>query len=276
MSKQPRHDSARWSWKVRPVPVKAMRVPPVDVIQRKFAASRAKAMAADFELGKFGIPIVNFRDGHYWVVDGQHRVEALRVFFAPSDPGEIDCQVFTNLTDAEMAELFLAANRDRKAVGVFTNFMVACTAEEPEATAIRRMVEANGLKIARDAEDGSIRAVTALRKVYDAAGEIVLGQVLRVLRDAGDSSSEWFDARMIVGAGLVLNRFNGKTNQKLMATRLSEVPHGVNGVLRRAESQRERTGNEKAQCVAATLVEIYNKNTSPKDRLPPWWKEAVR
>ena len=44
--------------------------------------------------------------------------------------------------------------------------------------------------------------------------------------------------------------------------------------LRRAESQRERTGNQKAQCIAATIVDIYNKGASGKQRLASWWKVA--
>ena len=39
---------------------------------------------------------------------------------------------------------------------------------------------------------------------------------------------------------------------------------------------RVRTGNQKKQCVAAAVVDIYNKGLGPraKDRLPSWWQEA--
>lgn len=60
------------------------------------------------------------------------------------------------------------------------------------------------------------------------------------------------------------------------AARLADAPHGVRGLLRRAESQRQRTGNQKGQCIAATIVEIYNKPLGPRsaERLPDWWKQA--
>lgn len=38
--------------------------------------------------------------------------------------------------------------------------------------------------------------------------------------------------------------------------------------------QRQRTGNRKAQCIAATVVDIYNKGVERSKRLPSWWKEA--
>lgn len=71
-------------------------------------------------------------------------------------------------------------------------------------------------------------------------------------------------------------RTDGKTNEKELAARLAATPHGVRGLLRRVESQRERTGNQKSQCVAATVVDIYNKPLGPRsgERLPDWWKSA--
>lgn len=82
---------------------------------------------------------------------------------------------------------------------------------------------------------------------------------------------------MVEGLGLVFNRYNGRTSEKELAARLAATPHGVRGLLRRANTQRERTGGQKAQCVAASVVEIYNKGIGPRaaSRLPAWWKEAA-
>ena len=39
---------------------------------------------------------------------------------------------------------------------------------------------------------------------------------------------------------------------------------------------RVRTGNQKKQCVAAAVVDIYNKGIGPRGakRLPSWWTET--
>ena len=267
--KQPK--SPQRTSKVRPVSVAQMRVPPALVTQRPFNKSQAEAYAADFDLDKFGIPIVNHRDAIYWILDGQHRIAAWKMFIAPGDPGQLDCEVYENLTDAEMADIFLG--RDcRRAIAPFVKFHIACTAERKRETDIRRVVESNHLKIGREHEEGCISAVGALGKVYDNCGPVVLGQGLRTIRDGFASDAVAFDGRVIEALGLLFNRYNGRTNEKDLAAALAKTPQGVLGVLRRAETQRDRTGNSKVQCVVATIVEIHNKHVPRNRRLPSWWK----
>lgn len=269
MAKKPR----QWPHKVRPVKVSEMRVPPVGVAQRRYSRSQAEALAADFDPNKFGMPTVNFRDGIYWVVDGQHRIEALKLWM--SDPGLIDCNVYIDLTDAEMAELFIGLNT-RRAVNPFDLFLTACTAERSREADVRRVIESNNLKVSQDKSPGCVGAVSSVCRIHDRAGATVLGQVLRVMRDGFPGDPLAFDGRLMMGAAHVFNRFNGKTNEKDMVSALAEVHGGARAILRRAEAQRERTGNIKSQCIAATIVDAYNKNLGPraKDRLPSWWKEA--
>lgn len=264
-----------WPHKVRPVRIAEMRVPPVGIVQRRYSRSQAEEYAANFDENKIGVPAVNLRGGIYWVVDGQHRVEAIKLFFAPKDAGSIECSVYADLTDAEMAELFLGLNT-RRTVNRFDMFRVACSADRPREAEILRVVESNGLKLKQTQEPNCVSAVSALCTIADRSGTTVLGQTLRVLRDglAGDTLA--FDAALMLGTANVFNRFNGRTNERHFAEALAEVAKGASAILRRAESQRERTGNQKAQCVSATLVDIYNKKLGgrAKDRLPSWWKEG--
>lgn len=129
------------------------------------------------------------------------------------------------------------------------------------------------------AEDFVVDVRPGTKMVYDRAGggntgEVVVGQVIRTIKNAFEGDPAAFDASLIGGLGLTFNRYNGRTNEKDLAAHLAATAGGVRGVLRRAESLRERTGNQKGQCVAATIVDIYNRGVRPKDRLPSWWKEA--
>lgn len=259
--------------KVRPVAVAQMRVPPALVTQRPFKKSQAEEYAANFDTDKFGFPIMNLRTGVYWICDGQHRIAAWKIFIAPGDPGCVDCEVYENLTDAEMAEIFLGRDQ-RRAVAPFVKFHIACTAERPRECDIRRVVETCGLKIGREREEKNVGAVGSLGKVYDNCGPVVLGQTLRTIDKAYSGDPVAFDGRVIEGLSMFFNRYNGRTNEKDLAAALSQTQHGVLGLLRRAESQRERTGNSKIQCLAATAVEIYNKTVPRQKRLPSWWKAA--
>lgn len=270
MAKQPNRKPS----KIHPVPLGQMRIPPALVTQREFRKAHGDRIAADLDLDKLGFPIVNHRDHIYWVCDGQHRIYALKQF-GFDDKFHLPCEVYEGLSDSEMAEIFLGRDA-RRAISPYDKFFVACTAGRKRENDIRRIVEVNGLKIGRGKEENTIGAIGALGKVYDRSGDVVLGQVVRTIKNAFSGDATAFDASVIDGLGLAFNRYNGRTNEKEMAVRLAATQHGVRGLLRRAESQRERTGNQKSQCVAATVVDIYNKNLGPRsnDRLPSWWKEA--
>lgn len=269
MSKQPNRRPS----KIRPVPIASMRIPPALVTQREFRKAHGDRISAELDLNKIGFPIINHRDGIYWVLDGQHRVYALKQWGFEKDT--LECEVYENLTDAEAADIFLGRD-ERKAISPYDKFHVACTAGRERECGTQRIVEANGLKISRDSKPGCIGAVGALLKVRDRHGEVVLGQAVRTANNAFAGDPAGFDGAVIEGLANVYNRFNGRTNEKDMAARLSAEKHGVKGVLRRAQAQRERTGNNLSQCVAATVVDIYNKGVGPraKDRLPSWWKSA--
>jgi uncharacterized protein DUF6551 len=251
-----------------------MRIPPALVTQREFRKAHGDRIASELDLDKLGFPIINHRGDNYWVCDGQHRVYALKTF-GFSDTDTIECEVYEDLTDAEMAEIFLGRDA-RRAISPYDKFHVACTAGRKREADVRRTVESNGLRIGRVKEDHTIGAIGALCKVYDRSGPIVLGQVVRTIKNAFAGDPRSFCPEMIEGVGLVYNRFNGKTDDKEMATALAATSGGARGILNRAEAQRERTGNQKSQCLAATVVDVYNRGRGPRDakRLPPWWKSA--
>lgn len=272
MSKQPNRKPS----KIRPVKISDMRIPPALVTQREFRKAHGDRLAAELDLNKIGFPIINHRDGIYWVLDGQHRIYALKQWGFEKDA--LECEVYEGLSDAEMADIFLGRDA-RKAISPYDKFHVACTAGHKRESDVRRAVEANGLRISRAADEGCISAVTTLCKVYDTSGgdhtgEVIVGQVVRTLKNAFSGDAAAFDRTLIESLGLVYNRFNGKTNERDLASRLAAIPHGVPGLLRKIQSTQARIGNSKAQCGAATIVDIYNRGVGPraKDRLPSWWK----
>jgi len=269
MAKQP----SRKPSKIRPVPIQQMRTPPALVCQREFRQAHADQIAAALDLNKLGYPIINHRDGINWIVDGQHRVDALRQNGFEKDV--LDCEVYEDLSDAEMAEIFLGRDA-RKPIPLYDKFHVACTAGRKRERDIQRAIEVNGQKIGRNREDG-ISALGAVGKVYDRSGEVVLGQVIRTINLAFGGDSMAFDRDVIEGLGLVYNRYNGRTNEKQLGAKLGALRQGARELLRKAESTRAKTGNLKKQCVAAAVVDIYNRGegTRSKDRLPSWWKEAA-
>ena len=63
--------------KILPLRIDSLKVPRAGVAQREFSQAKGDSIAAEFDMGKFGYPVVNQMDGIHWVIDGQHRITAV-------------------------------------------------------------------------------------------------------------------------------------------------------------------------------------------------------
>lgn len=253
---------ARLRW----VAVKDMQVS--SLAQRERKDYRVNQIVAEFDEDKIGTPILSSRNGHYYIVDGQHRIEATGI--VRGDDSEVQCWVYEGLTEADEAELFLRFN-DVLTVSAFDKFKVSVQAGRDDETDIDRIVRAQGLIVTRDKLPGAVRAVGTLGKVYDRDGASALARALGIIRDAyGDSG---FEAPVIDGMGLLCGRYNGELDVPTAIQRLGKVNGGVHGLLGKAEILRRSTGNTKSHCVAAAAVDVINAGRGGK-KLPSWWKDA--
>jgi hypothetical protein len=258
--------------KIRPVPINLMVVPPALISQRPFIKAHGDHLAQTLDLNMLGFPIINHREGKHWLCDGQHRIYALKANGFGMD--NLDCEVYEDLTDEEMAQLFLGRD-SRRAIAPFVKFHIACTAGYERENAIRRVVEANGMKISRNKTEGAISAVSALIKVYENAAthDVAVGFVVRVARQSFNGDPLGLDAAVLEALGQFANRYNGKAVEKNLTEKLSTATHGIRGIVRRAEAMREKTGKPRVACLSAIFVEVYNRGVFGKARLESWWKD---
>jgi hypothetical protein len=251
--------SARLKW----VPLDQIRVNPL--AQRDLNRARVDYLVANLDLDQIGNPTISQREGHYWAIDGQHRIEALRQFGFTTEP--IQCWTYEDLTSAQEAEMFLKQN-DVLAVHALPRFRAAVHAGRDVESDIDRIVRAQGCVISSDKIPGAIGAVGTVRRVYN-RGPVVLARTIRIIRDAyGDAGLE---APVIDGIGHLCARYNGELNEADAVKRLSSANGGVAGLLNKADVVRRQTGNQKGQCVAAAAVEIINAGRGGK-KLQSWWK----
>lgn len=250
---------ARLKWE----PIALMRVSPL--AQRDLSQPRVDYLVANFDPEQIGTPTVNHRDGGMFVIDGQHRVEALRAMEWGDQ--QIQCWVYEGLTEKEEAEKFLQLN-DTLTVSAFSKFRVGVRAGRADECAIDAVVQKVGLCVSQAHVSGAISAVGTLRRVYSRSDAATLSRTLSIVRDAyGDSGLE---AAVIDGIGLVCQRYDGQLDVPIAVEQLAKVRGGVNGLLGDAEKVRDRTGNQKAHCVAAAAVTIINRRRAGK-KLPSWW-----
>lgn len=236
--------------------------------QGQFKPAHADAIAAHFDLEAIGYPVVSIRDGCYWVVDGQHRIQAALIFgFSADDKLQMEC--YEGLTEADEAKLFLERDM-RKAKSAWDKFHVAVTAGWTEEVEIDRIVRLHGMTVTPHRESRGIGAVASLRGAYRALGPPGLATMLRVVDGAyGDSG---FEGAVMDGVTTFLRRYMTAVNEEELTARLRVLPGGINGLLQPARKVRLATGSKLTDCVAAEITGAYNRAEKARSKLAPWWR----
>jgi hypothetical protein len=247
------------------VPVGKMRVSPRAQRDhsRPGAQEKITEIAANFDPDKFGTLTVNKRDGHFWVVDGGHRYNAL-VLIGWEDQ-QVQCWTYHELTEEQEAALFLDLN-DVRPVTALDKFKVAVIAGRDPEVAIDRIVRNLGLTVGGTTQQ-SLGCVVGLQKVYR-MGPGVLEGTLRAVRDAYGRPG--FSAKVVEGIGLFVANYDSVYDEERLVSRLSRKLGGVNGLLGRAEQIRSSHGVSMPHAVAAATVETYNQGRGG-DKLTGWW-----
>lgn len=246
------------------VPIAKMKVSPV--AQREHRQSFVDQLAADFDPERLGYPVLNHRtdDGHYYIIDGQHRILALKTIGWGDQ--FVQCEVYEGLDERGEADVFLWRNK-KLAVHPFDRFRIAITAGRHDECDIDRIVREAGMRLDGRNDQGSLRAVGALQKVYDFGPE-VLARTLAILNTAYDGRG--IDGHIIHGVGAVCQRYNGQLDDDKLTGRLGSMKNGADGLSQRAYSLRKQSGRPVWECVAAAAVDTVNAGKGGK-KLPSWW-----
>jgi hypothetical protein len=253
--------AARLRW----VPLTQMRVNPL--AQRDLNQAPVSALAAGFDLEQMGAPTVSHRGGWFYLIDGQHRIAALKQWLRDWEGQQVQCWCYEGLSEAAEAQVFLTLN-DTPPARAFAKFKVSVQADGDAEADVDRIVRALGLRIARG---GGVSAVAMLRRVYARGGPAVLSRALRIIRDAYREAG--LDGPVIDGIVLLCQRYDGDLSEHRAIERLSSAHGGVSGLISRAGQLRQSTGSATGQCVAADAVEAINQGSGGR-KLPGWWRNG--
>jgi hypothetical protein len=260
---------AKWEW----LSVAEMKVDAR--AQRILRPAWCKRRVGLFNPDQLGAICISRReDGTLWIMDGQHRVELVRMVGWGDQ--KMFCEIFENLTIKEEAALFLARN-DKISPRTFDKFVVGITAQEDVPVAIQRIVSSLGLKLAEGNTDASISAVSSLRWIYEGGsnssskeGALALGHTLRAILDAWGPAGGNFQGDVISGLGLVHLRYGKKLDHSSLVDTLIRVNGGAIGLLHAAKAIREGYGGRLAMSVGAAIVLRYNRKKRT-GKLESWW-----
>lgn len=259
---------ARSSSSIQKVALGKIRVSPA--AQRELRQEWVDALVANFDPEALSHPTLNLRSGHYYAVDGQHRIAAVKQWLGDGwERQNIDCRVFVGLTEREEAALFLELN-SVKAVTQFDKFKVAVTAGSSDECTVKQTVETCGLRISREKRDGNVGCVGTLLRVYRRSDARTLGRAITIAHES--FGHQGMTNQVVDGIAMICERYNGELRDKDAIDQLRDMRGGVGALINRANVLRNQTAQSVPVCVAAATVEVLNRRRGGK-KLPSWWAD---
>lgn len=203
------HHTTRW------IPVKDLDVVWVES-QRPFHKKWGNAIAKDFDPDKFGVLTVSAEsgNGHYHLIDGQHRKYAVETLFG--DEEKVPCNIMDANSPAEAAAIFDTLNTARKGLQAIEVFNVRVTAGEEAETAVMKIFKKFGYRVSGNIEDGTIRAVNACLYVFKKYGPEALEDVLSVLQATWGMNGKAVDGVLIRGYADFIDQYPTANFQRIV------------------------------------------------------------
>jgi hypothetical protein len=215
-----------------------------------------KYLTENFDPNQFGSITVSQpnKDGIHHVIDGMHRVEAIRIMYGGEE--KVPCIITEVQSEKDAAEGFLG-NNTVVPVQAIERFMIAVVAEHETQVEINNIVEAVGLKVDPSSQDGCIAAVQALEALHRKYGPEAVEKTLLVLQGIWGNDRSAFDAVIVRGAGEFLAKYDGQINQKRLITKIGSkfTPDRIKGQGKAAQSV---LGGSLANAISAVMTQTYN------------------
>lgn len=200
---------------------------------------------------------VSFRDGKFYVVDGQHRISAMRRMNGGNGV-MVNCKVYSGLTYEQEAALCYRLDKAKKRLSLSqsTNAL-AESGTDPETSEIRQLVENCGFVWAlgkSKGRTGEIVTTRALVNAYRLLGGAAFTRMLQLLWDAWEGDPRSLTASILSGMALFVKTYETEMNDSTFVKRLSQAdPDEIN---RRGRA--DFSTNNVALRFARVILEKYN------------------
>lgn len=242
-------------------------------VQRPLDPKKVEKIVNEFNFDALGIICVSHRaDGSYSIIDGQHRVVALRQL--DFQYSSIQCEVFTDLALADEAAMFRLRN-NTTSVQYLDKFRVRVIESDPVALKIQEILSIYGWEIgatSKDRNDGRIASIQSFERIYqmDPGSDPTAAELmLRTITKAWGHSGHGVDGRIINGLGLFYVRYADEIDHDDLANRLAKLAGGPQALVGRARGFANMLGTHVKHAIAEIITEEYNKRRR-STQLPPW------
>lgn len=230
------------------------------VYQRQLSASKVDQIVRNFDRNLVNPPKLSFRNGKYYVFDGQNTTLALKQVNGGQDLN-ILCKVFYGLTELDETELFLQQNGYSSPVHSNEKLRAMYNTGDLDVIEMVRACESIGVEVdflPRSKGANRIQAVKTLYNIYMQVGADGLKSELSIIKEAWNGTPYSLSREMLAGMNLFCVTYAGEYQRKRLVDKLKKVDPVT--ILREAKSITPKS----AVGTARVLLRTYNMNATSK------------
>lgn len=223
---------------------------------------KVERIKKDFNPNAVGVIDVSRRkDGQVVVLDGMHRVQAIKEL--TDGAGTILCKVHEGLTLQEEAAMFLDLNMGDRPTSI-DKYRVSVVKGDPVATAIEELVTAYHWEVNAQAGKGHINAVQALERLYrlsekmEAEPNLLQSFLLVVTRAWGDDRYAT-QAPLVEGLGRFLAEHTSQIDMDRLVDKLKNYRGGPQTLIAEATQVANLRKMRTSMAVADLITQQYNR-----------------
>lgn len=199
-----------------------MKVDPL--YQRPLDMKRVERIAKEFNGDTFNEPKVSYRDGTYWIFDGQHSVAAWKKIHKNTD-SPLTCKVFRGMTWLDECEAFIRQNGYDKDPTTNEKLRAAYNSNDPDVTDMVSKAELCGFTVdfVISKTPTRIIATSALIKAYKMLGAEAFLDMMTAIRDSWYGDIDAVSQQIISGMAVFYKTYWGNFERSALVNKLKTV-----------------------------------------------------
>lgn len=192
--------------------------------QRPLDQRRVEKIAKEFSGDLFNEPKVSYRDGKYWVFNGQHSIAAWRKYHNGADK-PVYCKVFKGMTWLEECDAFMKQNGLSKDPTTNEKLHAAFNSKDPDVV---DMVDKSALcgfvvDFSMSKTPTRIVATSALFRAYKAIGAEAFLDMLLAIKEAWYGDIDAVSQQIITGMSAFYKTYGGNFKRENLVSALKKT-----------------------------------------------------
>lgn len=226
--------------------------------QRSLNYGRAKKIAKEFNPVGVGAILVHKRsDGIYFVLDGQHRIAAMKILGFT----KVGCDVYEGMTAQEEAQAF-EFYQAGKPQNRLQRFKSSIAGGNEMSITIKNIVARLGHQIDMESTGNGIKSYATIEKIYKESGANGLVAVLTLINKIFPGEKNAVCKNMMQGMYLFLRAHHGAFDEKTLIRKLKSA--SVSGVLSQARMLASANRCPEYKGVKMAITNIYDHGRQEK------------